>query len=336
MSTPESNQVANHGYGVAADGMIRSLEAIGHSVSLNDPAAPVEISFCQPYLWNWSNPDAYHVGYVPWESTKVPDKWLPNMQAADEVWTTSRWCKMVFEKNGLENVRVYHHGIDTGPEGWQRKRRRPVDRPIRFLHMGEPAPRKGGQLVYDTFVDLFSGSKDATLTIKAHRYNTIRGPERFHEGNDGGIYLVEQDKHANITLITEDFDTFQLIDLVRRHDVLVYPSWGEGFGLIPLQAMATGMPVICPIQWAPYGHLLLPELQLPAQLQRSPWQEMHPGNMYEPDARALRSIMESCADPINYANLSVRAYARSFDVEAQFDWTKLTSDAFDHIFEKFA
>lgn len=336
--TPDTNKGAAIGYGTALAGMYTSLELLGHTVSYNDPDAPVEIAFCQPYIWHWTNPKAYHIGYVPWESTKIPEEWFNGFRTADEIWTTSEWCKQVFENktNKLENVRVYPHGVDAFT--WQRKRRRwNPDRPLRFLHMGEPAPRKGGQLVHDTFLDLFEGRDDVTLTIKAHDHNTIRGIERFGLAEDGGIYLFDQpNKNKNVKLITRQMEEFELVDLVRRHDVLVYPSWGEGFGLIPLQAMATGMPVICPPQWAPYADLLVPELRLPAQLARSPWQEMHPGNMYEPDRVALRAIMESMSDPGNFLNASVQAYRYSFDVETQYDWTALTKSAFAHIVEKFS
>lgn len=319
---PESNLVLTHGYGVATCGVMQSLEKLGHTVAIHDAKAPVEISFTQPYNWQWSNPDAYHIGYVPWESTRLPEGWSEKMKEADEVWTTSPWCKTMFEKNGLENVRVYQHGIDQSV--WQRKRRRPQDREeglrqIRFLHVGEPAPRKGGQLVFDTFTDLFEDRDDVLLTIKAHGYNTVRGPNS-----------------KNVRLITEEFETFRMIDLFNRQDVLVYPSTGEGFGLIPLQAMVMGMPVICTDNWAPYKHLLLPELRVPGRLTPSPWPEMHPGNVYEPSAEGLRAAMERAADPLEYQSLSARVYYNSFQVEQEYDWITLTANAWAHIFEKFS
>lgn len=316
---PEQNLITNHGYGVATHGVYTALTALGHEVGINDSTAPVEIAFTQPENWEWSNPEAYHIGYTPWESTRLPAGWLEIMETADEIWTTSPWCKRVFEKNGLRDVRVYMHGVETtGDSAWARKRRRPDDRPIRFLHMGEPAPRKAGQLAYETFISTFGDDKNVSLTIKAHGYNTVKGKH-----------------HDNVKLITAELEPFQLIDLIRRHDVLVYPSWGEGFGLIPLQAMATGMPVICTSAWAPYSHLLLPELRLPSKLVPSPWATPHAGNMYQPDAEALSEMMKTLASPEDYANYSARAYAASFQVEQEFDWIKLTVGAFSHIFEMF-
>jgi glycosyltransferase involved in cell wall biosynthesis len=106
--------------------------------------------------------------------------------------------------------------------------------------MGEPAPRKGGQMVFDTFSEVFGINENATLTIKAHGYNTVRGRR------------IYQTSEASPNSRSLELDTYQLVDLVQRHDVLLYPSYGEGFGLIPLQAMVTGMPVVCTGAWAPY------------------------------------------------------------------------------------
>lgn len=338
--TPDSNKGAAIGYGTALSGLVTSLELLGHTVSYNDADAPVEVAFCQPYMWFWSNPKAHHIGYVPWESTSIPDSWFNGLHTADEIWTTSEWCRQVFtnNRNKLENVKVFHHGVDFETWGPRKRRRRTWGdkRPLRFLHMGEPALRKGGQLTYDTFMELFEGREDVTLTIKAHEHSTVRGPEPLGLDEDGSLRLFDTEKSNNVEVITTEMSESELVSLVRDHDVLVYPSWGEGFGLIPLQAMATGMPVICPTQWAPYAHLLVDELRLPAQLQRSPWPEMHPGNMYEPDKVALRSIMESMADDAQFRDASLRAFRNSFDVETQYDWLGLTREAFAHVVKNFS
>lgn len=321
LTFPAQNAITNHGYGVAGFGMVRALQDIGIQVPFQDPTAPVEIAFCQPMLWQWSNPDAYHIGYVPWESTDLPPGWLEVMKTADEIWTTSPWCKRVYEQHGLENVKVFLHGVDIASEiGWKRKRRRPgTDRPLRFLHMGEPAPRKGGQMAYDAFREAFGESDEVSLTIKSHGWQTVRGQNM-----------------SNVKVITDEFDTYQLIDLVHRHDVLVYPSYGEGFGLIPLQALATGMPTICTEAWAPYKWHLLPELRLPSTLTQSPWPDIHPGKMYEPDFEALKWTMYACADRETYTQFSARAYRASFDVARDFDWIQLATNATAHLRDKFS
>lgn len=337
ISVPSSNLEPTHGYGVACNGMIGSLERQGHEVVFNDPAAPVEIAFTQPYNWEWSNPNAYHIGYTPWESTRLPEGWAEIMREADEIWATTEWVKWVFQKNGVPVTRVYRHGVEAGLSGWMRKRRRWREgKPLRFLHIGEPAPRKGGQLVFDSFIQTFGDRKDVSLTIKAHDYNTVRGTDVINIADNGGVYIDTQAGRPNVRVITSELADFELIDLVRRHDVLLYPTWGEGFGLIPLQAMATGMPVVTTATWAPYKHLLVPELVIPSKLAVSPWPEMHPGNMYEPSGEGLSAIMAALSDPDWFNAFSIRAYANSFHVEMQFDWDKLTAEAFADVIEKFS
>lgn len=320
------------GYGEAARHMIKSLEILGHSVSYADPTAPVEIAFMTPDQWQWSNPEAYHIGYLPWESTRLPDAWPDLMRAADEIWTTSPWVAGVFDKHGIANVRVYEHGVDAFV--WERYRRLPKDA-IRFLHIGEPAFRKAGQLVFDTFVETFGDRSDVSLTIKAYEHHAINGLDRFDIEGDGSVVLNERDLPDNVTVITEDLPEWGLKNLLHAHHVLVYPSWGEGFGLIPLQAMVTGMPVICTEAWASYADLLPPDLRLPSHLVPSPWPDKHPGNMHQPDATALRNTMVKLADRWNYADASVRAYQKSFLVEQRYDWLKLTESAWAHIVRKF-
>jgi glycosyltransferase involved in cell wall biosynthesis len=332
---PESSLQQNHGYGVATEGVRWSLTALGHDVSFNDPTAPVEIAFTQPNLWKWSSESSYKIGYIPWESTRFPAGWVEIMQTADEMWATSPWVQAVLEKHGLTNVRVYQHGIDA--YSWGRVLRRQQG-PIKFLHIGEPAPRKGGQETFDAFMEITDGNPAAgLLTIKAHGEQNIRGVQPDYIDPDGDLWInAEWEKPLNVSVITDEMSQHELARLMHDHDVLVYPSWGEGFGLIPLQAMVTGMPVICTAAWAPYRSLLLPDLRLNSRLVPSPWPDIHPGNMYQPNTEDLSDMMGliATAGP-GYDDLAVQAYAESFEVERFYDWITLTHNAFNHILEKF-
>jgi glycosyltransferase involved in cell wall biosynthesis len=339
LQVPADNLRTNHGYGVANAGLVASLERLGHEVVYNDPTAPVEIAFSMPPNWQWSSEDAYHIGYTPWESTRIPESWRSFIASADEFWTTSPWCAWMFNREGIRVDNIFQHGVD--PFVWLRKRRQWKDgKPLRFLHLGEPAPRKGGQMVFDTFVDTFGDRKDVSLTIKANGHNTIRGSEVINIDENGNVYLDTEAGRPNVKVLTSDMPEHELADLVRRHDVLLYPSWGEGFGLIPLQAMVTGMPVVCPLIWAPYKKWIAPELALPSKIAKSPWPDFHPGNMYEPNAKALAGIMSDLADPWGHGsafnNIALKSYAASFEIEMAYDWDKLTAEAFAAVTEKFS
>jgi glycosyltransferase involved in cell wall biosynthesis len=325
LSIPEEFTVTNHGYGVISQQIVASLQRLGHSVPYRSPEAQVELCIGQPYLWQWSSPDSYKVGLVAWESTKIPDKWWPGLKTADEVWTPSPIVQGWFAEQGLE-TKVYQHGVDM--DFWTKKRRRRErvegSSAVRFLHIGEPAPRKGGRLVFHAFRDLFGNQPNkARLTIKVHGYSTIRGKQNVHPDRELN----------NVRMIKEEYDPQQMVDLVRRHDVLVYPSYGEGFGLIPLEAMATGMPVICTESWAPYKHLILPELRVSAMLGDSPWQNMHPGQVFFPGMNSIKDAMLFAAN--NLDTLGARAFGNTRLIAQQYSWDRLTEEAFAPIVAKY-
>jgi glycosyltransferase involved in cell wall biosynthesis len=293
-------------------------------VPFNDPDCPVQIYFSQPEWYDF-HPNQYKIGYTPWESTGLPENWVEDMQQCDEVWTASPLIAKWFKEAGVSrDVHVYEHGVD---KVWTPKRRRPSG-PIRFLHMGEPAPRKGGELALQAFRAAFGDSTDVQLTIKAHAYNTLRVKDRM-----GSIIGLPHEVYNNVKLVVSELTTEALVGFVQQHDVLVYPSYGEGFGLIPIQAMATGMPTICTEAWAPYANYLIPELRLSSMLGDSPWPVMHPGKVFFPNFDHLVDIYKYTFD--NFTELSAKAYRMAYYVGQDYDWDTKTREAFKHIVEMF-
>lgn len=312
-SVPEQNTIINHGYGQASYGIVRSLQSLGHSVAYRSPVPPVEFNFSEPMYWMWSQRDNYRIGMAAWESTELKRDWKVTLRGYDELWATSPWVARVYEDHGYSVSQIYQHGVD--PVVWTRQERQPTG-PIRLLHIGEPAPRKGGQLTYDVFSETFGDTRDVTLTIKAQNQHKI----------DLGV------QPDNVTLITDDLSQSDLVKLVHDHDVLVYPSYGEGFGLIPLQAMVTGMPTICTAAWAPYDHLLADGLRVESSLQTSPWKNL-PGKVHHPDPVDLAGAMLEAVEYFDH--YSKLCYLIAADVQEEYDWDKLTKDAFKDAVKKF-
>jgi len=324
-STPIINLKNNNGYGYAGLHIVNSLKELGHNVPFQNPNSPVQLNFSQPHFFKMHR-NQYQISYTPWESTIIPDSWKPNLELVDEVWTTSDWCANVFEDNGYKNVRVFPHGIE---DIWKPRRRR-HDGVLKFLHLGEPAPRKAGQMVVDAFVKLFANDPKYRLTIKAYKSNTTRIYNNYIDKN---IIGLPNDIYNNIKIITDDMDISQLVNLYYEHDVLVYPSYGEGFGFIPLQALASGMPTICTDGWAHYDKYLGP-LKLKSELIDSPWPFPHEGKVFEPNYQHLLELMRDAA--INFNAYSGYYYAQSTKIHEEYNWKQLTNNAFDHIFKKFS
>jgi glycosyltransferase involved in cell wall biosynthesis len=310
----ENLQTAN-GFGIAGFNIVTTLQKLGHEIPFQDPTAPVEFAFVQPDRVEWSGTKARRILYVPWESDKIPDGWRRGIESANELWTTSDKCKEWFERNGYDISVVYPHGINPM---WSLKPRK-RSTILKFLAVGEPAVRKNGQLIYDAFVEAFGDQTDVLLTIKAHTMSTIRDKES----------ILPQNAHKNVRVITTELQDEEMVTLHHSHHVSVTASSGEGFGLIPLQAMATGMPTICVPDWAHYKDLLLPKLRLNAMRVGSPWPDIHPGTVYWPSKEHLVQTLRYTYN--NFEQLSYQAQILAPVVHRKYDWKRLTEEAFSNI-----
>ena len=222
---------SSQGYTNAAVSIITSLQEKDTAVFFNNSSIPFHINFCQPYYYQLNN--AYNIGYTPWESTKIPEGWQYNMNVCNEIWTTSNFVKEVYIQNGIrKDIHVIPHGIS---EDFKIVERELTDK-FNFLHVGGDSKRKNAQLVVDAFLELFDGDTDYQLVLK---YNKFCFAEVYIDGR-----LVSADQHPQIIGIPDIISNDQLIELYSKCHCMVYPTSGEGFGMIPFEAMATGMPTI--------------------------------------------------------------------------------------------
>lgn len=291
--------------------MIRSLQRLGHEVPYSDKRAPVQVNFAHPSWWSFYD-SQYKIGYTPWESTALQPGWQQHIDSVDELWVTSDWLKGVF-KDTHPNIHVYEHGID--PLYKTVKRRGNGDK-LKFLHIGSPSVRKGADLTTKAFTEVFGDRGDVTLTMKGTpEFNPAGSPKEYP---------------SNISFINKQMTREELRDLYLDHDVFVYPTWGEGFGLMPLEALATGMPVIATGGILPYGRWTL---QIDGEWVDSPWPDMHPGQMIKPDYGDLCRLMKRAYNMSDsYAELFE---GQANELHARYDWDTLTARAWDHIVKKF-
>lgn len=310
MRISHGSRLANYskmnGYGYATDRMVASLRELGHSIEPNDLDAPVQLWFDQPQHMVW-NHDQYKIAYHPWESSVLRDGWVDILNQADEVWTPSQLVANWYRRQGIERpVFVYAHGVDPV---WSPRPRKVEDR-IRFLHVGGDALRKGMPETMEAFRLAFQGRDDVSITFK------MNSPE-----------LKGLPNTSRINFIYEAMPLDELVRLYHEHHAFVYPSWGEGFGLNPLQAISTGMPTICTAAWAPYRSYLPWRWRLNSTLVDSPWPKAHPGKMFKPNVDALVESMRHIAD--NYESHATMAMNVSRVVRRDYDWVSLTKEAFE-------
>jgi glycosyltransferase involved in cell wall biosynthesis len=273
------------GYGYAAIETIKSIQRAGVRVdwqpdNTGDPSLnKVLINFIQPDYYH-GLPSQFKIGYTPWESTEMRDDWVPKMQEMDEIWTTSTFCKDIFEKYKVNDIiRVVPHGIDQ--EIWKIEDRYVSDKFI-FFHVGAPTQRKGGQKVVNAFLELFGDDENVWLVMKSNGVSDCRYTDKRGE-------FKNVKYHERIIVIEDNLDIYDLYTLYQKAHCLVYPTNGEGFGLIPFQGIATGLPTICTnaTACADFAELSVPLKSSPTQ-----GRGIHKGDWVEPDYDDLKKQMQ--------------------------------------------
>lgn len=300
------------GYGHASTKMVNTLVFNNFDVRYEDNKSDLEVFFGHCSDYKFFNADSIKIGYTAWESTSISDKWKDKLELIDELWVANNFCKDVFSKYTDKNIVVVPHGIDKTftPQ------KRTYDGTLKFLHIGYPALRKNLYDVVKAFIELYDGRKDVTLTIKAYNKSILDQ----YRGID------------NINIITEDYTSFEMVNLMKQHHCLVYPSFGEGFGLIPLQTLATGMPSIVTDGWCDYIKYA-EDLKIDSTLTDHRFTSIHPGLMFEPNYNTLVEKMKYVEE--NIESLLEKYYNQAPDLIAEYDWEKIIIPHFNNVKERF-
>jgi glycosyltransferase involved in cell wall biosynthesis len=121
-----------------------------------------------------------------------------------------------------------------------------------------------------------------------------------------------------------------LVRLYHDHDVLVYPSASEGFGLIPFQAAATGMPSLATKWWCDYLDYVYP---IDYKLIDSPWPDEHHGQLAQPEFDHLVHLYRDIND--HFEDYAFSSYFNSKQLHEEYSWDRVTKLALDHVQKKF-
>ena len=308
------------GYGQAASNIYKSMLQLGHRVTLDDNLPKLQIHFKQPHIFR-PQPNAYNVLYFPWESTDFRTGWLKtcNSDKVDEVWTVSDWSAYWFKQIGVEKeVKVFPHGINAIWKPKMRVRKGP----LRYLIIDAEANRKGWQESFDAFREVFKDDpKKATLTIKTRQRCMARWKDNYGR-NRSPLEL------PNVNIMINRLSDEDMVKLIQKHDVLLYASAGEGWGLIPFQMLATGGLAIVTEEWCHYKKYL-GNFSLKSKYGRTKWEGEHPGNVCYVDQKHLVELVEQSYE--NFEEESKIHFKRSFELHEEYNWLELTKSALNHL-----
>jgi glycosyltransferase involved in cell wall biosynthesis len=225
------SQGGKDGYGVASGKILKELTTRGVNVSTANSGQKIALLFHNPYsILRLEAP--YRILYTMFESDKLPDDWREYLEGADRILVPSFWCQQVFKKFGFESEVVPLGYDDDVFQYVDRPDKRETRENFTFLHYNAFNIRKGFLEVFKAFVKAFSKDEPVRMVFKT-TLETIPLP-------------ITKSEYPNIDIIRGKMNERELVDLLGRSDAFVYPSRGEGFGMTPLEAMATGLPTIVP------------------------------------------------------------------------------------------
>lgn len=251
------------GYGTAAENMVWALKKLGVHVHARvcwfDASkaihaqtrallaeripAPMKVGVCMSTPPDFPKlPTAYRVGYTMYEADDplhVHPEWRHGCEHADLLVVPSGYCRDVFGRFYRRRIEVAP--LVVHPDFYLAKRRVPKDT-FTFVSYGTLSGRKGPLETMAAFLKAFP--KDTyphvRLAFKTRLGVFGWGHHQLPPNPDPARITIHDTGYGGVP----DWSRGQLIDWLLGADALLFLSKGEGFGMPPREAMATGLPAI--------------------------------------------------------------------------------------------
>jgi glycosyltransferase involved in cell wall biosynthesis len=233
----------------------------------------------QPRTSWFNSPFTRNVAIVPFETTVIPHSWISRINSFEALLVPCQQNIDAFRASGVTvPIELVHWGVDGDLFA-------PILRPERdfftFGHMGALSERKGTDLLISAFRDAFPTQKDVRLLCK-----TSYRQYPFMVKDDRIKVMIGEVEHKDL-----------MDDFFKQIDCFVFPTRGEGFGLTPLEAMATGVPAIVtgwsgPVEYmTPETGWLIDYKMTPAKLFSEKTYHEDCGDWAEPSREHLIELM---------------------------------------------
>ncbi|MBR0656790.1 MSMEG_0565 family glycosyltransferase [Plastoroseomonas arctica] len=231
---------------------------------------------------------------------------------ARALFTVSEQWRGILAQGWGRDPRIVGNGVDAqrftprpdGREAALRRRWGLGAGPV-FLAIGGAEARKNTLGILDAFIAFRSGTPSAQLLIAGGASLLDHGAyqARF------AARLAAAALPAEAVILAGPVEDAEMPALYRLVDALVFPSLKEGFGLVVLEALASGIPAIVP-RLAPFTEFLRPAETL--------WCDPK-------DSASITAAMAASLDPERRAALAVRGHA----VVARHGWDRVAAAQLD-------
>ncbi len=289
----EGVNVPHIGYGKMVGGL---KAALSEKVTLDDQAETVLFALRPNMITGWFDDQRVSV-LTMWETNWLPPQFYEYMPLIETM--------IVPSMHNFDLFSQFHNNVHMIPLGVDRAVWCPSDviphGKFRIMCGGSEWYRKGLDVVLEVFNKL--QLPDAELHIKIVPPH-LSAPKNLD--------------YPNVVVHREWLTVEQERDLVRSMDGFVSVSRGEGFGLMPLQAVSAGVPTILSNahghrEFADLATHRIPTTSVPTS--KGDWYEM--GDWDEPDAEALA---EAIKDLYNNRDKYRRQATLTAPQTAAFNW----------------
>lgn len=185
--------------------------------------APFDPVLCQ-------NPSPVKIAITQHDTNSVPPRFPEWVNKCTHLIVTASFQRETWARAGVTiPISVLVSGVDTETF---RAVHRPIAEEFRVLILGALTPRKN----VTTAIRIFQTASDGDPTWRLTVHNRGRLDRAIKDAARGD---------PRITVVRSDGDPAGVAELYRSHDCFLWPSKAEGVGLPPMEAMATGMDVVC-------------------------------------------------------------------------------------------
>jgi glycosyltransferase involved in cell wall biosynthesis len=199
---------------------------------LNAKKMPLKIALMMTLPYHlFINQSIHKIIITQFETDHIPEKHIENVNTMDHLIVTSSFQPEIWKRSGCKiPISVMHSGIDTDQFPYIE---RPRNGKFKVLIIGALTGRKNPIGAIRIFQHASKGDPNWELCLKSRNADGIQEVAK----------IANQD--PRIKLILNDSPPQQVVAFYHAYDCLLWPSKGEGCGLPPLEAMSTGMEVVC-------------------------------------------------------------------------------------------
>ncbi len=188
---------------------------------------------------------AKRVVRLAFEAHPLPGYLGAALAPVDEVWAMSREVERAAVAGGCDPQRVVRIAPSVAVAPHARANFAGAERggPVIFTSVFNFEPRKNPEALLRAYAALRARGHGVELKVKTSGLSE----EQFWQWAARVLDAATlDDVHASLSLHTGRVDDVWLQNFLAHCDAFVLPTRGEGFGLPFLEAMAAGVPVICP------------------------------------------------------------------------------------------